>query len=275
VTYKPEEYMRGIRRDVFAPMSHRVLLPDAHATGRDGAAHTYDSSTPPPSTDVRATGKRSFWWRSIYSRGAKGVSQSLYADLMAPMTMGEVLNNIQKADGGKSPGTDGCSIDLFKLAVDESRIGRAPATLEVLVRLANVSLRLEHMPALLKEGVVTLVPKVKADGSFSCEAGEMRPITLLPEMGKIISRVLAARLGQILTGSPGLLTSSQRAFIRDGCVDQCVNSLVDVIEDWKEHGKKGKKRSPLFVISYDQTGFTRCCTLPPRLRHMIQCRPTL
>jgi exonuclease III len=252
VTYDPKEYMRGVRRDVFAPMSHRVLLPDAHAAGRGKPSPSYDNSTPPPSTDVRATGKRSFWWKSIYSREAKGVSQSLYADLMCPMTTGEVLCTIQKADGGKSPGTDGCSIDLFKLAVDESRIGHAPNTLELLVRLANVSLLLEHTPALLKEGVVTLVPKVKADGSFSCEAGEMRPITLLPEMGKIISRVLAARLGQILTASPGLLTSSQRAFIRDGCVDQCVNSLVDVIEDWKEHGKKGKNRSPLFVISYDQ-----------------------
>ena len=52
-----------------------------------------------------------------------------------------------------------------------------------------------------------MVPKVKADGSFSREAAEMRPITVLPEIGKILSRILAGRLQVVLVRNPSLLTS--------------------------------------------------------------------
>ena len=69
------------------------------------------------------------------------------------------------------------------------------------------------------------MPKQKEDGSFSKETDEMRPITVLAELAKLLSRVLAQRLVEVLTSNKHLLHKSQRGFIADGCVEQCVGAL--------------------------------------------------
>ena len=105
--------------------------------------------------------------------------------------------------------------------------------LHVVVLLVAESLELGVVPDVLKLGWITMVPKVKPDGSFRCQASEMRPITVLPELGKIVSRLLATRINSVLVRHPELLTEAQRGFINDGSVDQCCDVLLDVIEDWR------------------------------------------
>ena len=92
-----------------------------------------------------------------------------------------------------------------------------------------------------------MVPKPRKDGTFTSLAGEMRPITVLPEMGKIISRVLANRLNQVLLRHD-VLTSGQRGAIRDGCCDHCIDVVLDAVEDWRSR----RPSDYLFVVSYDQ-----------------------
>jgi hypothetical protein len=123
-----------------------------------------------------------------------------------------------------------------------------------MTELLNLCLLHSRVPACLKEGLVTLVPKVKQDGSYSKKADEMRPITVLPEMGKVLSRILATRLGRVFTVHPGVLSDAQRAFISDGSVDQCAAALVDVLEDWSEfrRGRSAKRAHHIHLISYDQ-----------------------
>ena len=65
-----------------------------------------------------------------------------------------------------------------------------------------------------------MVPKVKPDESFQCKASKMRPITVLPEFGRITSRLLAARINSVLVRHPELLAEAQRGFINDGPVNQ-------------------------------------------------------
>ena len=76
---------------------------------------------------------------------------------------------------------------------------------------------------------------------------DMRPITLLPELGKLANRVFAARMTVTLLRHPGLVDESQRGFLKDGSTMQCVNVALDVLEDYHERG--GAKS--LFVLSYD------------------------
>src|SRR3954463_2739045 len=52
---------------------------------------------------------------------------------------------------------------------------------------------------------------------------EMRPITLLPELGKLTNRVLARRMTQTLMQHPDLLEGAQRGFLKDGSI---VNVLM-------------------------------------------------
>jgi hypothetical protein len=94
-----------------------------------------------------------------------------------------------------------------------------------------------------------MIPKGGAAGVTTTDAGEMRPITLLSELGKLTSRILADRVSTVFANVPGLLHPSQRAFQRNGDTGQCVDIALDVMEDYHRE-KKGK--SELFALSYDQ-----------------------
>ena len=99
----------------------------------------------------------------------------------------------------------------------------------------------------MKLGEICFLPKVKVGGEFTVDVEEMRPITLLPELGKLVNRILAKRICRILQDHPDLLHGAQRGFVKDGNVSQCINTVLDVFEDRQEH----KRKSKLFVVSYD------------------------
>ena len=80
---------------------------------------------------------------------------------------------------------------------------------------------------------------------------EMRPISVLQEFSKIASKILADRLGQILLKHDEILNRAQRAFLKNGCINQCINTALNVFEDFKVKQKKNPK-ALLFAISYDQ-----------------------
>ena len=66
-----------------------------------------------------------------------------------------------------------------------------------------------------------------------------------------MSRVLAGRIQEQLLLHPDLVHAAQRGFLRDGGVDQCVDTVLDVIEDWRQ--RNGNDRSlRLLLMSYDQ-----------------------
>ena len=122
---------------------------------------------------------------------------------MHPPSETEIMAVLQRADGGKSAGPDGLDMDFWKL-VTQAGPSASPC-LTVLTRLIGLSFSLQTVPEMTKHGWITLVPKIKDDGSFSLAADKMRPITVLPELGKIASRVLAHRIGQILIDHPTIL----------------------------------------------------------------------
>ena len=182
----------------------------------------------------------------MYSRDAKGIPASLFSDLMAPPNEREVRHVLQKAGGHKAAGHDGLDIDFWKLITAGDS---ASPCLTVLTRIIALGFELQCVPDVTKHGWITLVPKVKDDGSFSLSADKMRPITVLPELGKIASRLLAYRIGRILVDHPNILSAAQRGFIHEGNVGQCIDTLLHTIEDWKHSGAG----DPLYVVSYDQS----------------------
>jgi ribonuclease HI len=251
-----DEYAPIVRQQVFAPMSRRVHLPDL--VEPDPMA---PSSTAPPfeSTSIADTKVRPWWWDQMYARNRPGgVAAESWEHLMDPTNCMEVLLSLRKATGGKSPGMDGCGIDLLKLLTAGDRVpdGRPTAPtppsscLRAFTEVINHCLRLHYVPPILKKGYISLVPKVKDDGSSSCEAGEMRPITVLAELGKVAGRILAERIGRVLVLHPDILCTAQRAFLKDGGVEQCLGALIDAIEDWRQ--RPATSNTPLYLVSYDQ-----------------------
>jgi hypothetical protein len=95
-----------------------------------------------------------------------------------------------------------------------------------------------------------MVPKKLPDGTITRDPAKMRPITVLPTLGKLGPSIIADRIGDALVRYPDVLSLHQRAHRRDGSVDQGVNTVVDIIEDWQ--GRDSTTREPLYLVSYDQ-----------------------
>ena len=96
-------------------------------------------------------------------------------------------------------------------------------------------------------GLIRFVPKGRLSGLPDVE--DMRPITLLSEIGKVSSRILASRVSAILDAKPELLHVAQRAFLSNGDVSQCIHTALDVFEDFRSLKRNNGKA--LHVMSYD------------------------
>ena len=169
---------------------------------------------------------------------------------MRPTDWNEVRKTISSCDANKAAGWDGVNSDLVELLTEDSISSPTPF-LEILTNLINSALASGCTLKSWRKAVITMVPKRKEDGSFTNLVGEMRPISVLQEFGKIASKMLAERLGQILLEHPKILNSSQRAFLKDGCTSQCIDVALNVLEDYKVK-KKQSQQNKLFMMAYDQ-----------------------
>ena len=157
----------------------------------------------------------------------------------------------------KSPGHDGVSIDLLKAllpvkpkppAKETEPFSNSIPIAVILSELTGLAFSLGRITDHVTEGRIVMIPKGPVDGAL--DVTEMRPITLLSEIGKVANRVLAARVTNILSSHPELIHRSQRAFLQNGNVAQCVEALVDVFEDFNEKSAVDKA-AQLFCVSYD------------------------
>ena len=169
--------------------------------------------------------------------------------LMRPCTPRELLDVLSEASGDKAPGQDGVTIDILKLATGAS--GNSPdlrgPILSFLVSLVNACLRTGCCPPTLKAGIIVMIPK---PGAPANDASNMRPITLLPELGKITPRTLAKRVTLVLHDKPDILCAAQRAYLMDGSSRQSLAALLDTIEDFQECRLENDGLE-LVVTSYD------------------------
>jgi hypothetical protein len=185
----------------------------------------------------------------MYNRKAKGILATTWADLMKPVNWQEILKIILQTDSGKAAGWDGVNSDLVRLLTEDAKQEPTPL-LSILVILLNVAF--EHGVTLpsWRKAIVSMIPKRREDGSFTDRISEMRPISVMQEFGKIASKALANRLGDILLQEPKLLTRAQRAFLKDGCTSQCIDIVLNILEDFHEK-RRQNPQNRLFMIAYD------------------------
>ena len=126
--------------------------------------------------------------------------------------------------------------------------------LHVLTSIVNCCIRFQVCPPALKRGVVVMIPK---PGLPPDDVGNMRPITLLPELGKLVGRVLASRITTVLHQHPQLLCPAQRAYLIDGSSRQCISALMGICEDFLDPARFDK---PDDLLSYPMI-FARPLTL--------------
>ena len=147
-----------------------------------------------------------------------GIDPRWYNGLMAPIDDAELVETAGQLPLITSPGEDQVSSGLWKMMMTDS-----PSLRALIGALFNGCLRLSFFPQCWKTSVI--VPLVK-DVHKERTMSNIRPISLQSCLGKILSRILARRLGRILAQHP-ILNPSQRGFINGGTTLKCIDEILD------------------------------------------------
>ena len=181
------------------------------------------------------------WVKQMYKDHRDRQPHHFEAVMSQPTTQ-EIEAAIERTPNGKT-GHLGVSNDLFKFLVRNEESRRATlATLQLLI--ASIMLEAK-LPNSIKHIQMRMIPK---PGNKTKDVNSFRPIAIIPELAKIISKILAKRVMDVLVCHPDILSATQRGFLRHGNIGQCIDVLIDALEDEKKN-----KKTSLHVASYDQT----------------------
>ena len=159
-----------------------------------------------------------------------------FDSLMAPVARKEIREALADTKFISSPGEDGVSTGLWKLALEGSDI-----LCSLVLQLFSGCLALSFFPSAWKTSVI--VPLVK-DDKKERTMSNVRPISLQSCLGKLFMKVLAHRLGGIFARHP-ILNPAQRGFIHGGSIAKCIDELLDAWEHGREH------KSEMYTLFYD------------------------
>ena len=167
----------------------------------------------------------------------KKLSEESKNDLDSDIQLSEVLSSIKKMPNGKSPGSDGLPVEFYKIFWNE--IGND--YFEVISSgLANEELTYTQYLA-----VISLLYKKGAREDIK----NWRPISLLNIDYKIISKVLAERLKQVLHE---IIHPDQRGCVPGRFIGENVRHIDDLLYEI-ENGEK----SPLILMLDQEKAFDR------------------
>ena len=120
--------------------------------------------------------------------------------LEAPLEIGELEVALKNMSKGKSPGSDGFSVEFFQTFWSDIKA--------FFLQMVKESIRAGALPTTLSEGVLTLVPK---PGTPRNKTRSYRSITPLNVNYKIIASALANRFRNVL---PSIIDKDQTGFMK-------------------------------------------------------------
>ena len=112
----------------------------------------------------------------------------------------ECLLALKDMKNNKSPGSDGISIEFYKIFWNDIKI--------YLVNSLNYSFQNGDLTDLQKQSVITLLPKTDKD---TCFLKNWRPISLLNVDYKIATKTIANRIKKVITN---IVSNAQTGFIK-------------------------------------------------------------
>jgi len=136
-----------------------------------------------------------------------GVLPQWYDDLMTAVREEEIIDSLSDAPLVSSPGEDGVSTGLWKLALQGSE-----NLCSLVSSLFTGCLARASFPSAWKTSII--VPLVKVEGKERTMSN-VRPISLQSCLGKLFMKILAHRLGRIFARFP-ILNPAQCDFIHGG-----------------------------------------------------------
>ena len=158
-------------------------------------------------------------------------------ELEGEITLEEATCILKNMKNNKSPGTDGFSVEFFKMFW--KKIGY------LVVRALNTSFRKGELTSMQKQGIIVTIPKGDRPRQYLTN---WRPISLLNVVYKIGSSCIASRLKNVL---PKLINEDQTGFIRNRYIGDNIRLIYDTIAYLEEHKLPGLLLNIDFEKAFD------------------------
>ena len=134
----------------------------------------------------------------------------------------EILKTFKK---GKSPGTDGITIEFYEKFWDLLK--------PLLLESYQNSYKLNNLTVTQRQSVITLIDKKQADRT---KLENWRPISLLNTDYKILSKVIAERIKKVL---PFLVNENQVGYVKNRYIGEVIRTIDDVMDFTDEQNLPG------------------------------------
>ena len=169
--------------------------------------------------------------------GIKQLSLEQREQCNAAMTEEELGATLRAMKNGSSPGPDGFTVGFFKIFWKELKSLVAQLAAELFVN--------ESIPELFKSSITTLIPKKGKDRRL---VKNLRPISLLNVLYKLITKSLAIRLGNVIQN---IISEDQTGFLKGRFIGENVRLVIDAIKRTKELDVPGLLLFCDFEKAYD------------------------
>ena len=157
------------------------------------------------------------------------ITQEQNIELNNPMADEEIKIAIRDTKIGRAPGLDGIPIDFYKEFID--------IILEPLSRLLNKIFLFGETPYDMKMALISLAFKKDDPTSIKC----YRPISLLNNDLKIMTKVMSKRMEKVLKG---MICETQYA-----CPGKKISTAIHLLRDIYQHSKE--RRHENYIVSID------------------------
>jgi len=132
------------------------------------------------------------------------------------ITSEECAKVLETFQSNKTPGNDGIPIEFYKTFWQ--------LISDPFIRCVNECFEKGEMSSSQKQAVITLIEKKGKDRSF---LENWRPISLVNVDAKIMSKVLATRIKNVL---PNIIHHNQSGFVEDRYIGETVRSIFDLMD---------------------------------------------
>ncbi|CAL5412431.1 unnamed protein product [Camellia sinensis] len=170
----------------------------------------------------------------------KNIGGRQAAELLEDFTEEEVRYVIKNSDGNKAPEPDGFNLAFYKKCWGVVK----PEVLQFLREFhQNASL-----VSSLNSSFIALIPKVDSPSSMR----DYRPISLIGSMYKILAKILANRIKQVM---PRIISKTQSAFLGGRNILDGILIANEIVDGWRKSNKKGLVLKLDFEKAYDSVNW--------------------
>jgi exonuclease III len=141
------------------------------------------------------------------------------------ITVEEAGKALKQLQNGKSPGSDGFTTDFYKFFWCDIK--------NSVIDSINYAKNIGKLSIDQKRGIINLIPKKNKDPRL---LKNWRPISLLNTDYKIITKVLASRLKEVL---PSVINSDQVAYLKKRFIGQNIRTIFDILDYTKLKDENG------------------------------------